>query len=131
MSNSASKSRTSSRPLLASYSRLVATRCLTVSYRKALIACLSTYVLFSRFAVLNTHITRVLKEIEAAVDKRLHFDPEPLRKRDRLIASFQKKAQDVKRRYKDADELEAMRQQLKNVVDGFTVSWSIILAFRC
>jgi hypothetical protein len=71
----------------------------------------------------ETQATSVLKEIDAAVKKRLHPDHNnPLRKRDRLVASIRKKAKDVQRMYKDSDELEELRQKVQNVVTTFTVS---------
>jgi hypothetical protein len=67
----------------------------------------------------------VLKEIEAAVKKRLPSDPVPGGKRDRLLGSMRKKATDLKNRYKDPEELEELRQKVQNVVDAFTVSTSL------
>jgi hypothetical protein len=67
----------------------------------------------------------VLKEIEAAVHERLPSDPEPVSKRARLADSIRKKATDLKRRYKDPQELEELRRKLQNVVDSFTVSTSL------
>jgi hypothetical protein len=64
---------------------------------------------------------RVLDEIKAAVEKRVHSDPQPARKRDLLLASIRKKAKDTKRKYKDQDEIEEMRRKLQSVVDGFMV----------
>jgi hypothetical protein len=64
----------------------------------------------------------VLKEIEAAVLERLPSDPGPVHKRARLTDSIRKKATDLKRRYKDPQELEELRRKLQNVVDSFTVS---------
>jgi hypothetical protein len=66
----------------------------------------------------------VLQEIEAAVHERLPSDPEPVQKRARLADSIRKKATDLKRRYKDPQELEELRRKLQNVVDSFTVSAS-------
>jgi hypothetical protein len=71
--------------------------------------------------------TSVLKEIEAAVGKRLPSDPEPARKRDRLFASIRQKATDAKRRYTDPEGLDEMRRKIQNVVDGFMVSTSFTL----
>jgi hypothetical protein len=67
----------------------------------------------------------VLKEIEAAVHERLPSDPGPVHKRARLADSIRKKATDLKRRYKDPQELEELRRKLQNVVDSFTVSTSL------
>jgi hypothetical protein len=67
----------------------------------------------------------VLKEIEVAVRERLPSDPEPVQKRARLANSVRKKATDLKRRYKDPQELEELRRKLQNVVDSFTVSTSL------
>jgi hypothetical protein len=64
----------------------------------------------------------VLKEIDAAVEKRLPSNAVPDRKRNRFLASILKKATAVKRRYQDLDELEKMSRKVRNVVDGFTVS---------
>jgi hypothetical protein len=68
---------------------------------------------------------RVLKEIKAAVLERLPSDPGPVHKRARLADSVRKKATDLKRRYKDPQELEELRRKLQNVVDSFTVSTPI------
>jgi hypothetical protein len=64
----------------------------------------------------------VLEEIKVAVEKRVHSDAEPGRKRDLLFSSIRKKATDAKRKYKDQDDLEEMRRKLQSVVDGFMVS---------
>jgi hypothetical protein len=64
----------------------------------------------------------VLEEIKVAVEKRVHSNPEPARKRDILLSSIRKKATDAKRKYKDQDEIEEMRRKLQSVVDGFMVS---------
>jgi hypothetical protein len=64
----------------------------------------------------------VLKEIEAAVKKRLpSSDPEPHRKRDRLSTWVRNKTTDARRRFQDPDQLAELRRNLQNVVDGFTV----------
>jgi hypothetical protein len=75
-----------------------------------------------RLRRIETRATSVLKEIDAAVKKRLYSDQNPVRTRDRLIASIRKKAKDVQRMYKDPDELEELRRKVQNVVKMFTVS---------
>jgi hypothetical protein len=73
---------------------------------------------------INPRSNSVLKEIEAAVHERLPSDPEPVRKRARLLDPIRRKATDLKRRYKDPQELEELRRKLQNVVDSLTVSTS-------
>jgi hypothetical protein len=75
-----------------------------------------------RLRRIEPRATSVLKEIDAAVKKRLHSDQNPVRRRDRLVASIRKKAKDVQRMYKDPDELEELRRKVQNVVETFMVS---------
>jgi hypothetical protein len=74
-----------------------------------------------RMLGVDSRATRVLEEIKATVEKRVHSGPEPTRKRDVLLASIRKKAKDTKSKYKYQDELEQMRRKLQSVVDGFMV----------
>jgi hypothetical protein len=77
-----------------------------------------------RLRRIEPRATSVLKEIDVAVKKRLHSDHKPVRKLDRFVASIRMKAKELKRMYKDPDELDELRRNVQNVVDGFTVSRS-------
>jgi hypothetical protein len=78
---------------------------------------------FTYLPRVETRATSVLRVIEAAVDKRLSSDQDPpVRKRDRLFALICRRAKDVRRMYKDPDELEELGQKFQNVMDKFKVS---------
>jgi hypothetical protein len=63
----------------------------------------------------------VLNEIHDAVKKRIPADAQALCKGDRISAWIKNRATDVKRIYKDADELQEHRRKLTNVVEEFKV----------
>jgi hypothetical protein len=63
----------------------------------------------------------VLDDIHNAVKKRIPSDAQALRRRDRISAWFKHTSTDVKRIYKDADELQEHHRKLTNVVEGFKV----------
>jgi hypothetical protein len=76
----------------------------------------------------ETRATSVLEDIKAAVDNRFPSDPDPpIRKRDRLFALICRRAKDVRRMYKDPDEVEELRQKFQDVVDKFKVCRSLAL----
>jgi hypothetical protein len=67
-----------------------------------------------KFGCADIRANNVLKEIEAAVEKRLRPNREPLLKRDRLCETLRKKAKGAKHRRRDPDKLEAAPEVSKH-----------------